>query len=262
MPCINCHRPDKPVVARGYCRNCYERWQKRGTPEYAPKRERTFCQIKDCGRPVVSHGLCDMHRIRLAKHGDPHNAGPDDWGAKSKHPLYNAWLHMRRHRGLHAIDPRWQDDFLQFTVDLGERPSPKHKLFAANDSKPIGPENYVWKLSIIQKVDGEDPKTYANRYQRASRRLNPEAFRGYELKKNYGLSAKQYQEISEKQGHKCAICDQPEGYVIRGKVLSLAVDHDHKTGKIRGLLCAACNKALGLYKDSPDLLRRAIDYLT
>ncbi len=261
MPCTNCHRPDKPVVARGYCRNCYERWQRHGTPEYAPKRERHFCQIRDCGRPVVSHGLCDMHRIRLAKHGDPNNAGPDDWGAKKGHPLYNSWAFLRRYRGQHPIAPEW-DDFLQFTIDLGERPSPKHKLYAADDSQPIGPGNYVWKEAILQKVEGEDDATYRRRFDKVSRALKAEAYQGYDLKKNYGLSLAEYNAMSERQGHKCAICGQPEGMTIRGKVVRLAVDHDHSTGAIRGLLCSTCNTAIGLLKESPDLFAKALQYLS
>jgi hypothetical protein len=49
--------------------------------------------------------------------------------------------------------------------------------------------------------------------------------------------------------------------VIRGIHLTLAVDHDHKTGKVRGLLCHKCNKSIGGLQDSVVLLRKAADYL-
>jgi hypothetical protein len=61
------------------------------------------------------------------------------------------------------------------------------------------------------------------------------------------------------QGGRCAIC----GKVPRSR--RLAVDHDHKTGEVRGLLCASgdfgCNKGLGYFNDDPELLRRAYEYL-
>lgn len=259
MPCTNCNR-DITIAARGLCRACYSRWQKRGTTDYLPKRERTFCQIDGCGRPVVSHGLCDMHRLRLRDHGKLESNRPDSWGAKHNHPLYNAWAWMRRHKSQHPVASEW-DDFLQFTIDVGERPSTKHKLFAANDASPIGPENFLWKEAITQKVEGEDDRTYFNRAQKVYRSVRREAFQGYGLKKNYGLSKADYDVMSERQDHKCAICQEPEGAVIRGKTLSLAVDHDHATGKIRGLLCADCNRAIGMLKDSPELLEKAAGYI-
>lgn len=61
----------------------------------------------------------------------------------------------------------------------------------------------------------------------------------------------------KKQKGRCAVCRLPESVI--GK--SLSVDHCHKTGKVRGLLCNACNRALGFFRDNPTSLRRAIVYL-
>lgn len=168
---------------------------------------------------------------------------------------------MRRHRAKHEVAAEWIDDFLQFVMDVGERPSPKHKLFAADASKPIGPKNYVWKAAITQRVDGEDAKTYFNRAQKVYRALRKEAFRDYELKRYYGLTRDEYHDMFVKQNGRCAICGEQETAEIRGKTLSLCVDHDHETGTVRGLLCADCNRALGMFKDSPERLERAIQYL-
>jgi len=59
----------------------------------------------------------------------------------------------------------------------------------------------------------------------------------------------------------CAICEKPETAKRNGKVLPLSVDHDHKTGKPRALLCAGCNRGIGLFADDPDRLEAAARYL-
>lgn len=82
------------------------------------------------------------------------------------------------------------------------------------------------------------------------------------LKRNYGITADDYDKLLEKQNHKCAICGG-EGFVMdtaRHKV-KLVVDHDHHTGEIRGLLCHNCNRALGLLQDDVETIQHALDYL-
>ena len=77
----------------------------------------------------------------------------------------------------------------------------------------------------------------------------------------YGITEQQYAELRATQSDLCAICQQPETMTYRGQVKTLSIDHDHTTGKVRGLLCAACNFALGKFRDDPALLRAAADYL-
>lgn len=74
--------------------------------------------------------------------------------------------------------------------------------------------------------------------------------------KKYGLSPDQYDELSSQQGDKCVICG---GINNNGK--RLFVDHCHKTGKIRDLLCGNCNSGLGFFGDNPQVLANAIEYL-
>jgi hypothetical protein len=64
-----------------------------------------------------------------------------------------------------------------------------------------------------------------------------------------------------KQNGVCVVCRQPETKVINGKVLKLAVDHDHETGKVRGLLCMACNIAIGYLQNDPLRARSVAEYL-
>ena len=77
--------------------------------------------------------------------------------------------------------------------------------------------------------------------------------------KKYGLTIKEYDEMVKSRNNKCDICFNSE----KGKNISdsLCVDHCHKTGKIRGLLCRNCNSALGQFKDSLDNLQSAMLYL-
>ena len=71
-----------------------------------------------------------------------------------------------------------------------------------------------------------------------------------------GISSSQYTQMNNDQMGLCAICVEPDRY---GKELS--VDHCHATGRIRGLLCSACNPALGAFADDPQRLLSAATYL-
>lgn len=87
--------------------------------------------------------------------------------------------------------------------------------------------------------------------------------KGYALKRRYGISELEYLDLVQKQNNLCAICGCLETSLDKRLQLpkALAVDHCHQTGKIRGLLCSFCNTGLGQFKDNPDLLKKAIEYL-
>lgn len=80
-------------------------------------------------------------------------------------------------------------------------------------------------------------------------------------KKSYGLGYEEVKQLRKDQNHLCAICGE-KGFMMNSRVKSaLCVDHDHKTGEIRGMLCHNCNRGLGLFQDSLDRLKSAIAYL-
>lgn len=85
----------------------------------------------------------------------------------------------------------------------------------------------------------------------------------WNLKNLYGVSAEWYQQKLKEQDGKCGICrkEQETRHGVNGTPFRLAVDHCHTTGRVRGLLCNDCNRAIGLLKDDPQLLVRAIEYL-
>jgi len=78
---------------------------------------------------------------------------------------------------------------------------------------------------------------------------------------NYGITVEQYAEMLDAQNGVCAICGRPETHIRKGTLCQLAIDHDHESGQVRGLLCNNCNRAIGLLKDNPKILRSAADYL-
>lgn len=78
------------------------------------------------------------------------------------------------------------------------------------------------------------------------------------LKRKYGITLSDYDNLLEAQGGVCAICKSFETDKRRG---NLSVDHDHETGKIRGLLCNRCNRGIGYLKDNPEILEAAARYL-
>ena len=87
--------------------------------------------------------------------------------------------------------------------------------------------------------------------------ITDEMRRDSQLKSLYGITFEQYQHMHKEQQGKCKICGKEESVSNR----SLAVDHCHNSGIIRGLLCLKCNTGLGKFRDDPILLQRAIEYL-
>lgn len=92
---------------------------------------------------------------------------------------------------------------------------------------------------------------------KAYKELNKERAYTVHIAYKYGLTTEQHTNLVSLQGGKCAIC------LCTPRKRRLAVDHNHKTGEVRGLLCVRCNKdLLGLVRDRVEILQRAIDYLT
>jgi len=93
---------------------------------------------------------------------------------------------------------------------------------------------------------------------------NKDTNRLYNVLRGYGLTEADYLALIDKQGAGCAICGRVAG---SGKDSTsknfryLCVDHDHDTGKVRGLLCSNCNTGLGMFRDNVELLRLATAYL-
>ena len=90
----------------------------------------------------------------------------------------------------------------------------------------------------------------------------PDIRRSYNLKQRFDMTIDQYNKMFLKQKGKCSICNSAETALDnKGCTKYLAVDHNHDTGAIRGLLCSSCNTGIGLLGDSVKTLKSAIKYL-
>lgn len=119
------------------------------------------------------------------------------------------------------------------------------------------------KETILEKRK-EHYKTNSNKLKKDTknyRKNNSVTVRDAFLKRKFGISLEKYNELLNSQNKVCAICNKKEDTIIRNKVKELSVDHCHKTGKIRGLLCNRCNISLGGFLDSVEILKNAVIYL-
>lgn len=83
----------------------------------------------------------------------------------------------------------------------------------------------------------------------------------HNLQHNYGITMEDLETLLAKAGNRCPLCQRPFDLDSRDHKLTPHVDHDHKTGQIRGLLCMNCNQGLGMFQDSLEILHRAFYYL-
>lgn len=114
------------------------------------------------------------------------------------------------------------------------------------------------KFYLLHK---EEERTRMQKYKDEHREETLQNMRDYgrkthrarSLLKKYGITLDDYEKMYLEQDGRCKLCLREEKLLF--------VDHCHATGKVRGLLCNSCNKALGLFHDNKDALRRAVDYV-
>lgn len=148
------------------------------------------------------------------------------------------------------------------------------ELFTKNRSKSLGYDSLCKECRSSERKSKEyrikersrinsnpELKTKRNSYTYDWKKNNKDKVKktqkNWFLKNLYGITLDQYNTIFTSQEGKCAICEIHQSELSK----SLAVDHDHETGKIRNLLCADCNTALGLAKENPDLLIKMSEYI-
>lgn len=117
-------------------------------------------------------------------------------------------------------------------------------------------QTYAWQKNNKERYA-------ANRRRRENEIYTTDRRHAKHLKKNFGISPDIYQSKLDSQGGVCAICGKEETVHAKNGIdmKRLSVDHDHKTGELRGLLCSNCNAAIGYLKDDISLIEKAAGYL-
>lgn len=211
------------------------------------------CKAEGCdSQKIHARGYCRAHYMRLWKTGGLGEGKPNR-GRMLDHPLYFRWTRSRL-RG--ALCPEWAADFWRFADDIGSAPAGAKKLFPLDASAPLGPGNWRWS----EKLEGDRKNAYYRDWYKNSPKSRDRLYQ-----KQYGIGIADYDAMLADQGGVCAICRRAETSIVRRGVNEdtrrLAVDHDHTTGEVRGLLCADCNRAIGLFCDDAATAFRAGAYL-
>lgn len=197
---------------------------------YRQRRNGTTTRKNVVNSGACSHPECDRHSFSKNLCSLHYH--------RAQHPLYGTWQTMRS-RAQGAYPEHW-DRFESFLADVGERPGPKHMFRRPDPSKPWSKINMVWREPVGVKWKGN-----ITAYQWV-----------WHLKNRYGITPEQVEQMAKDQDGRCACCP-----VELVKAKKVCVDHDHVTRQVRGLLCDACNKAIGLMNDEPARLRAAAVYL-
>lgn len=152
------------------------------------------------------------------------------------------------------------------TIDREKKKEYMREYLKTYKRKPITPEKRA-EINRLRRERYATDLEYQEQIKQKARENNkkhPMTKKNGRLRAEFGITLEQYNELLEKQGGGCAICGKKmTGVKEAGKrEHALYVDHDHETGKVRGILCNLCNFGLGNFLNNPVLLIRAAEYLS
>lgn len=189
-----------------------------------------MCGIEGCTKPVLARGWCKTHYQRWSRTGDPGTTA-------------------ERNDHLRPVIINGEELYVCATCGVPKEP----EAFALAKGCRSGRRG-----SCKRCISDREREQWAANAHRPSR--DPIYKRDAQLRHKYQLTVGGYEAMKKAQGDVCAICGEASSWNRReGNVL--VVDHDHLTGRVRGLLCHPCNQALGLFRDRPDLMLRAAEYV-
>ena len=135
-----------------------------------------------------------------------------------------------------------------------EKQKEYNRKYRIRHKERINAKTREWYKSNKQK-SREYAKRYKGKYKAHASRYYFHITKNYHLKKKYGITLEQYNNMSASQNEVCYLCGRTNGD------RSLAVDHNHKTGKVRKLLCAHCNYLVGTVENRQSEIDRIKEYL-
>lgn len=151
---------------------------------------------------------------------------------------------------------RYKDSIMKSQLKHAEKMKARSKI-----TRRMFYLNNIEEVAKKCKTYRELPRTkeiYRKNYDKNFELKKPSR-REYMLKRSYGITTEEYEVMNQGQDNKCLICKKEQPLLINRK--GLVVDHCHKTGKVRGLLCNRCNLCIGQFGDNHVLLQAAADYL-
>jgi len=273
---------DREAKALGYCPKHYERFKRHGDTAERPRRVRESCKVEDCDRKASGLGFCNLHYVRFKKTGS--TAG------KAREPkVCTVEGCGKKHTGLGFCDthrsrfhkygtptpegvkfPSAHGEYLSDGITKTCSTCFVEKPVAEFSKQSVRPDglNVTCKLCLKARHDirYKDP-VKRQRIRDAGarwRKRNPDADAEKRLKRVFGITLAEYNELFEAQGGVCALCKKSESTkrMKKGEGRErLAVDHCHDTGRVRGLLCFKCNTAIGALGDTEEAAQNVVDYL-
>lgn len=227
------------------------------------------CSVDGCSKPSRAKNLCAAHYQKALRHGTP---TPDASQFKKRGPKPDPTAWRSRHNAGNPTRSR-------------PKKAKAERTHCAN-GHPLTEDNVYWHSTSSSKVCKTCAKAASRRYRAKVDPLKGQpkthCRNGHEISaentvtyagndrclpcvkdasgrqrlKKYGLTAEQYTEMLREQQGRCAVCE----HLLRGGK-DEHIDHDHITGQVRGILCSQCNTAIGKFKDSPEVILKAAEYI-
>lgn len=245
---------ENEATRKGWCGKHYQRWYLYGRLDKIKGIVKGICTVENCNNPIKGHGFCNAHYQLWRKHGKAEKLKKE----KRSHPFYSIWFE-RKQSGI--LCEEWID-FTEFVKGVSPKPNGNYILIRMRD-EPFGPTNFKWQ-EFLKREENETNKDWWARKRNHRIDANPGLESDRNIKRVFGLTREEYNNKLKAQNFVCAICGEYENSIYNktGVIKNLAVDHDHKTGKMRDLLCWRCNTTLGKINEDLELVDKIKLYLT
>lgn len=153
------------------------------------------------------------------------------------------------------MTPERKEYFKKWQSENREKCKEAHKRFYAKNKEHLKAVSVAWREANKEKANATSLKSYYRRKAEGKLNRTPESRFRSKIKNRYGLTVEQYEKMLKDCDGKCQICG---GKFVEEKILH--IDHCHKSGAVRGLLCQQCNSAEGLLK-TPEVALKMYEYM-